>query len=111
MILQMSNVQVSNVEAPQRGDGLPAYGHFISGKAVEPVSREYLLTEDPFTGKPWARIARGTREDVAAAVEAARRAFLQGPWPALTPSERGRLLWKLGDAITANAERLAEIER
>lgn len=111
MILQMSNAQVSNVEAPQRGDGLPAYGHFISGKAVEPVSREYLLTEDPFTGKPWARIARGTREDVAAAVEAARRAFLQGPWPALTPSERGRLLWKLGDAITANAERLAEIER
>ena len=107
----MSNFQASNVEASQRGDGLPAYGHFIDGNAIDSVSGEYLLTDDPFTGIPWARIARGTREDVGAAVAAARRALLQGPWPAMTPSERGRLLWKLGDAIAANAERLAEIER
>ena len=79
MILHMSSVQISDVEAPQRGDELPSYGHFIDGKSVDPASREYLLTEDPYTGKPWARIARGTREDVAAAVEGARRAFVQGP--------------------------------
>ncbi len=29
----------------------------------------------------------------------------------MTPSERGRMLWKLGDAFVANVERLAEIER
>ena len=33
------------------------------------------------------------------------------PWPALTPSERGRLLWRLGDLVVANAPRLAEIEQ
>jgi aldehyde dehydrogenase (NAD+) len=98
-------------EAPPQADGLAAYGHFIGGKAVAPAARQYLATEDPFTGRAWARIARGTAEDVDAAVGAARRAFKEGAWPAMTPSERGRLLWKLGDAVTANAERLAEVER
>jgi aldehyde dehydrogenase (NAD+) len=102
---------MSNSAASERVDGLPSYGHFIDGKAVAPASRDYLPTEDPVTGKAWARIARGTRDDVAKAVDAARRAFEAGPWPALTPSERGRMLWKLSDAIVANAERLAEIER
>jgi acyl-CoA reductase-like NAD-dependent aldehyde dehydrogenase len=108
---EMTDVQASTADPRQAGNDLPSFGHFIDGGGVEPAARAYLLTDDPFTGKPWARIARGTREDVAAAVAAARNAYAQGPWPAMTPSERGRLLWKLGDAITANAERLAEIER
>ncbi len=89
---------------------MPTYGHHIAGKPVEPSSRDYLLTEDPFTGRPWARIARGTRDDVDAAVDAASRAFREGPWATMTPSERGRLLWSFGDAVAANAGRLAEIE-
>ena len=44
-------------------------------------------------------------------MEAADRAFNDGDWPELTPSERGRLLWKLGDLVIANAPRLAEIEQ
>ena len=102
---------MSTIASPPRPEELPAYGHHIGGIAVEPSSGDYLLTEDPFTGRAWARIARGTRDDVAAAVAAAGRAFREGPWPAMTPSERGRMLWKLGDAFVANVERLAEIER
>jgi aldehyde dehydrogenase (NAD+) len=83
----------------------------IDGAAVEPATGDYFPTEDPFTGHAWARIARGTGADVDRAVAAAHRAFTSGPWPALSPSERGRLLWKLGDAITAHAPHLAEIER
>ena len=90
---------------------LPAYGHHIGGTSVEPSSGDYLFTEDPFTGLAWARIARGTRDDVAAAVAAAGHAFREGTWPAMTPSERGRMLWKLGDAVVAHVERLAEIAR
>jgi aldehyde dehydrogenase (NAD+) len=111
MVLAMTDDPKLRSSARQSADELPAYGHFIGGDTVEPVAGDYLLTDDPFTGRPWARIARGSSEDVAAAVAAARGAYEQGPWPAMTPSERGRLLWKLGDAITANAEVLAEIER
>ena len=92
-------------------DTKPRYSHHIDGAETAPSSGEYLPTEDPYTGQAWAFIARGNRADAEAAVEAAARAFADGPWPALTPSERGRLLWRLGDLVIENAERLAEIER
>ncbi|NUZ08061.1 aldehyde dehydrogenase [Piscinibacter koreensis] len=90
---------------------LPRYAHYIDGKEVPPSSGEYLPTEDPFTGAAWAQVPRGNRADAEAAVEAAQRAFAAGAWPEMTPSERGRLLWRLGDLIVENAARLAEIER
>src|SRR5438045_6750132 len=49
--------------------------------------------------------------DVEDAVPSADRALHSGPWPRVTPSERGRTLWRFGDIIAAHAERLAEIER
>ena len=90
---------------------LPRWGHFIDGHAVDPAAGAYFPTEDPFTGKVWGLVARGTREDVDAAVTAANRALTSGAWPALSPSERGRMLWKFADEIAARAERLAAIER
>jgi phenylacetaldehyde dehydrogenase len=44
------------------------------------------------------------------AVAAARRAFEEGPWRRLNPSERGRLLWALADRIEAHAEEFAQLE-
>jgi aldehyde dehydrogenase (NAD+) len=93
--------------APQ----LPQYQHWIDGAEVAPSTGEYLPTDEPYSGKVWAMVARGSAADAAAAVLSADRAFHDGAWPALTPSERGRLLWKLGDAVIANAERLAAIEQ
>src|SRR4029079_13332055 len=101
---------MTSVALPSTG-ALPEYGHYIDGNSAAPSSGEHMLTDDPFTGRAWARIARGTRVDVEAAVGAAGRAFRDGRWPAMTASERGRLLWRLADAVTANAERLAEVER
>jgi acyl-CoA reductase-like NAD-dependent aldehyde dehydrogenase len=90
---------------------LPRYEHFIDGAPSAPASGRYLATDDPYTGQAWAEVARGDADDAARAVQAARRAFESGAWPALTPSERGRLLWKLGDLVVANAQRLAAIEQ
>jgi acyl-CoA reductase-like NAD-dependent aldehyde dehydrogenase len=90
---------------------LPRYEHYIGGKPVAPSSGQYLPTDDPYTGQTWAHVARGNAADAQAAVQCARAAFESGAWPALTASERGRLLWKLGDLIAANAERLARIEQ
>jgi (Z)-2-((N-methylformamido)methylene)-5-hydroxybutyrolactone dehydrogenase len=90
---------------------LPRYEHFINGDAIPPSSGHYLPTDDPYSGETWAEIARGNAADADAAVLAAARAFKSGPWPAMTPSERSRLLWRLADLVTANADRLALIER
>src|SRR5262245_59474749 len=82
----------------------------IDGKLVPAASGKTFESLDPSTGEVIARVAEGEREDVERAVRAARRAFDSGPWPALTPSERGRLLWKLADLVEAHAQEFAQLE-
>jgi len=43
-------------------------------------------------------------------VAAARQAFDEGPWPKMSPHERGRLVWKLGDLIQQNLDEMAKLE-
>ncbi|WP_266157054.1 aldehyde dehydrogenase [Dyella silvatica] len=65
---------------------------------------------NPYTGKHWASLPRGGAEDVDAAVRAAHHAFKHGPWSQMTATQRGLLLHKVGDAIAAHAEELADLE-
>jgi aldehyde dehydrogenase (NAD+) len=86
------------------------YQLFIDGKFVDPLCGEFFDSDNPYTGRPWARIARGGAEDVDHAVQAAQRAFTTGPWAGLSASERGRLLVTLADLIARDARKLAEVE-
>lgn len=86
------------------------YDLYIDGRTQAPSKGEYIDSYDPFTGKPWAQVPRGTVEDVERAVDAARRAFESPAWRGMTASARGALLRKLGDLVAANAERLGRIE-
>ncbi len=88
--------------------GLEAFRNTIDGRLVD--ARDTFESYDPYTGTAWAAIPRGNAADVDAAVDAARRAFLTGPWSTTTPSARGKLLVRLADLIAENAERLARIE-
>jgi aldehyde dehydrogenase (NAD+) len=85
------------------------YKLFIANEWREPTSGLWFDALDPFTGEPWARIARGSENDVKLAVDAADAALL-GPWGKINASERGRLLYKLGSLIEEQAERLAIVE-
>jgi phenylacetaldehyde dehydrogenase len=82
----------------------------IDGKWVEAASGKTFTTYDPATEEPLAEVAAGDKEDVERAVRAARRAFEAGPWRRMTPSERGRALWKLADLIEARTEEFAQLE-
>ncbi len=82
----------------------------IGGTTVAPAGGDYFDSFNPFTGQPWARVARGGAADADAAVAAAKAAFDGGDWPAMTATQRGHLLRRLGDLIAENAEELAEIE-
>ncbi|MFN8006732.1 MAG: aldehyde dehydrogenase family protein [Terriglobia bacterium] len=82
----------------------------INHRWEDAVSRKTFPTYNPATGEVLARVAEGDKEDVDRAVKAARRAFENGPWPKMTPSERGRLIWKLGDLIEKHLEEFAELE-
>ena len=82
----------------------------IDGKWVEAASGKTFTTYDPATEEPLAEVAAGDKEDVDRAVRAARRAFEGGPWRRMTPSERGRAIWKLADLIEARTEEFAQLE-
>jgi len=82
----------------------------IGGQWVESASGKTFDTINPSSGEVLAKVAEGESEDINRAVAAARKAFESGPWPKLTPSQRGRLLWKLADLIEKNAEELAQLE-
>src|SRR5438270_1133023 len=83
---------------------------FINGKWQDAASGKTFATLDPSNGETLAQVAEGNRDDIEAAVKAARRAFDNGPWRKMTPSERGRLIWKLGDLIEKYGEDLAVLE-
>jgi len=82
----------------------------INGKWVEAASGKTFPTYNPATGEVLARVAEGDREDIDRAVKAARAAFETGRWSKLTPSERGRMIWKLADLLEENLEEFAELE-
>src|SRR5215475_14285217 len=82
----------------------------IGGKWVDAVSGKTFETYNPATGEVLAQVAEGEKADVELAVKAARKAFESGPWPDMTPSERGRLLWRLAELIDQHREELAELE-
>ena len=73
------------------------------------TSGEWIESEDPFQGAPWAKIPRGGAEDAEAAVLAAHEAF-KGPWGKMSPADRGLLLHKLAELMHENAEELAGYE-
>ena len=83
---------------------------FINNEWVESASGKTFPTYDPATGEVLAQVAEGDREDINRAVKAARKAFESGLWPEMTASERGRLIWKLGDLLEERLEEFAQIE-
>ena len=91
---------------------MKTYGHWIDGQEVAPASGEWLDSKNPFDGTAWAKIARGNAADVDRAVAAAQRAMVDGPWSRMTPTDRGRVLRRIGDLLSEprHATRLAEVE-
>jgi len=85
------------------------YGLFIGGDFVAARSGATFPVYNPHTDEVFARVAEAREDDVESAVDAARGAF-EGPWGALTPKERGRLLLKLARLIEEGGEAIARLE-
>ena len=83
---------------------------FINGKWTDAASGKTFETPNPATGETLARVAEGDREDINRAVGAARKAFDDGPWSRMSPSERGRIIWRIGDLILEHTDELAQLE-
>src|SRR5260370_1617260 len=88
--------------AVERFIGAPVRKMLIDGKWVEAASGKKFETVNPATGQVLARVAEGDKEDIDRAARAARRAFDDGKWARLNPTERQRLLLSIAHLIKAN---------
>lgn len=95
---------------PDSKTALERYVNTIGGKDVLPQSGDFFESFYPFTAAPWALVPQCNGEDVDRAVNAAHAAFSTGDWPAMTATQRGKLLRRFGDLVAENADRLAELE-
>ena len=83
----------------------------ISGQWVEGSGKAFD-TINPATGEVLTQVAEASEKDVDQAVAAARKAFedTAGPWRKMSASERGKVLWRIGDLVEKNIDELAELE-
>ena len=84
------------------------YDHWIGGAYVPPVRGGYFENPSPVNGQPFTEVARGTAEDVEAALDAAHAAA--PGWAATSAAERAVVLNRIADRMEANLESLAVAE-
>ena len=82
---------------------------WIGGEWIAPASRQTIDVISPFTEEVIARVPEACAADIDRAVGAARQAMDEGPWPHLSPRERGEKIRALGAGIAARAQDFAEV--
>jgi phenylacetaldehyde dehydrogenase len=83
----------------------------IDGEWVEPSDGQTFATLNPATEERLSDIALAGERDVDRAVIAARRAFDDdNGWRTISPSERSRIVWRIGELIDEHADELALLE-
>ena len=90
-------------------DSLQVFTNIVGGRQVESLDGRTLEVTCPSDGLPFALIPRSGPSDVEAAIMDARRAF-EGEWGALTATERGRILTRLGALVLEHVEELGGLE-
>jgi aldehyde dehydrogenase (NAD+) len=85
-------------------------GLIINGQRVDASDGKTFEVFDPSTGERLATVAKATKADIDRAVQAAHAALEAKTWGGLAPAERGRILWRITQAIRERSEELATLE-
>ena len=84
------------------------YEHWINGEWTAPAKGQYFEDVTPVTGRTFCEVARGTAEDVEAALDAAWAAAPS--WNATSPAERSLVLLRIADRMEQHLEEVAVAE-
>ena len=83
---------------------------FIDGKFVKAQSEKTFDCFNPSNGKLLTKVSSCDETDVDRAVKSCRKAFDNGHWSRMSPSERKKILLKLSDLILKNHDELALLD-
>src|ERR1700674_338660 len=85
-------------------------GLFIDGQFTPSASGRTFETSNPATGETLAQVSEAGKEDLDRAVAAARKAFEGGPWAAMKPRQRGKILLRAADLLASRADAFGRVE-
>src|SRR5262245_65646985 len=83
---------------------------FIDGAFSPAASGRRFATVNPATGETLAEIAEAGKADLDRAVASARKAFASGPWAAMKPRQRGRILTRAAELLLSRADEFGKLE-
>jgi aldehyde dehydrogenase (NAD+)/phenylacetaldehyde dehydrogenase len=83
---------------------------WIGGEYVDAASGRTFTIENPALEEPLTTCAEGGREDIDRAVRVATEAFYSPVWARMTPLDRQRILWNIGERIMARVDEIAAAE-
>ena len=84
--------------------------NFIDGTWCDAADGRTIEVTDPATGKVIATVPRGSKADIDRAVAAARRAFNERVMLAMTPAQRGELMFEIARVLGTMADEIAVAE-
>lgn len=90
----------------QAGYEARSYSNYIGGKWVE-TKGGTIEGKNPATGALVSRAAKSTGDDIAQAIEEARRAFDSGVWSSKRPADRAKAIRDISDLIRKQVEDLS----
>ena len=85
------------------------YDLFIGGEWTEAEAGGRIDVIDPATEEHIGAVAEASTKDAVRAIEAARKAFDEGPWPWMKPAERAGALVRMAEALEARGAELREL--
>ena len=86
------------------------YELYIDGKYVPAEKGKVVDVINPANNEPFAQVYRGTVEDAEKAVQAARKAFDEGPWGRTAARDRAKILAKAAQIMERRGEEFAVLE-
>ena len=86
------------------------YQLYIGGEWVPSLTGETYERRSPATGELVGVFARANAHDTERAIQAAREAFDQGPWPSMSGAERAAALHKVANLLRERAQETARQE-
>src|SRR5271163_4516292 len=87
-----------------------SYDLFIDGKWDKgEAGGKPIEVINPATEEVVGVVPEATTKDAARAIEAARRAFDEGPWQWMRPAERARIVRKMGEILQSKGPELHDL--
>jgi len=83
---------------------------FIDGQFVPSETGKRFATVNPATGETLAEVAEAGQADLDRAVAGARKAFESGPWAAMKPRQRGKILTRAAELLVSRADAFGRVE-